>query len=53
MIVYESIPHAYREAFIYDGWAIDGKPALINMILTGREILETNEFSSEAKTIVN
>lgn len=71
VIVYESIPNAYREAFTYDGWPIDafihdletlryfcgkleasdGKPALINMILTGREILEPNEFSSEAKTI--
>jgi aminoglycoside 6'-N-acetyltransferase len=71
VIVYESLPHAYREAFVYDGWPIDafihdletlryfcgkleasdGKPALINMILTGREILEPNEFSSEAKNI--
>lgn len=71
VIVFEKVAHAYREAFIYDGWPIDafihdldtlryfcgkleasdGKPALINMILTGREILEPNEFSSEAKTI--
>lgn len=71
VIVYESLPHAYREAFIYDGWPIDafihdldtlryfcgkleasdGKPALINMILTGREILEPHECSSEAKNI--
>ncbi|PPE03065.1 hypothetical protein HCUR_01496 [Holospora curviuscula] len=28
--------------------ASDGKPALINMILTGQEILEPNEFSSQA-----
>ena len=71
MIVYESLPHAYRKAFIYDAWPIDafihdldtlryfcgkleasdGKPALINMILTGREILERNEFSSQVKNI--
>ena len=29
----------------------DGKPALINMILQGREILEQNSVSSEAKNI--
>jgi aminoglycoside 6'-N-acetyltransferase len=23
VIVYESLPHAYREAFVYDGWPID------------------------------
>ena len=23
VIVFESLPHAYREAFIYDGWPID------------------------------
>ena len=71
VIVYESLPYAYREAFIYDGWPIDafihdldtlgyfcgkleasdGKPALINMILTGQEILDPNEFSSQAKNI--
>jgi RimJ/RimL family protein N-acetyltransferase len=64
VIVFELLPHAYQEAFIYDGWPIDafiydlstlryfcvrleasdGKPALINMILTDREILEPNEF---------
>ncbi|MDX1924068.1 MAG: GNAT family N-acetyltransferase [Rickettsiaceae bacterium] len=31
--------------------ASDGKPALINMILRGQEILEPNEFSSQAKNI--
>lgn len=31
--------------------ASDGKPALINMILQGQEILEPNEFSSQAKNI--
>ena len=71
VIVFEEVAHAYREAFIYDGWPIDafihdldtlryfcgkleandGKPALINMILTGQEILEPNEFSSQAKNI--
>ena len=71
VIAYESLPHAYREAFIYDGWPIDafihdldtlryfcgkleasdGKPALINMILRGREILEPNECSSQTKNI--
>lgn len=71
VIVFESLPNAYRESFIYDGWPIDafihdlstlryfcgkleasdGKPALINMILTDREILEPNEFSSQAKNI--
>jgi len=62
VIVFEEVAHAYREAFIYDGWPIDafihdldtlryfcgkleasdGKPALINMILRGQEILEMN-----------
>lgn len=71
VIVFESLPNAYRKAFIYDGWPIDafihdldilryfcgkleasdGKPALINMILRGQEILEPNEFSSQAKNI--
>jgi aminoglycoside 6'-N-acetyltransferase len=71
VIVFEEVAHAYREAFIYDGWPIDafihdldtlryfcgrleasdGKPALINMILRGQEILEPNEFSSQAKNI--
>jgi len=71
VIVFESLPHAYREAFVYDGWPIDafihdletlryfcgrleasdGKPALINMILRGREILEPNECSSQTKNI--
>ncbi|MFM8490645.1 MAG: GNAT family N-acetyltransferase [Candidatus Methylopumilus sp.] len=31
--------------------ASDGKPALINMILHGEEIMEPNEFSSQAKSI--
>ncbi len=71
VIVYESLPHAYREAFLYDGWPIDafihdldtlryfcgkleasdGKPALINMILHGKEILAQNSVSMEAKVI--
>lgn len=71
VIVLEEVSHAYREAFLYDGWPIDafihdldtlryfcgkleasdGKPALINMILRGQEILEPNEFSSQAKNI--
>ena len=71
VIVFEEVAHAYREAFVYDGWPIDafihdlntlryfcgkleasdGKPALINMILWGQEILEPNEFSSQAKNI--
>ena len=71
VIVFEEVAHAYREAFVYDGWPIDafihdlntlryfcgkleasdGKPALINMILRGQEILEPNEFSSQAKNI--
>lgn len=71
VIAYESLPHAYREAFIYDGWPIDafihdldtlryfcgkleasdGKPAFINMILQGQEILEQNSVSIEAKSI--
>jgi hypothetical protein len=71
VIVFEEVAHAYREAFIYDGWPIDafihdletlryfcgrleasdGKPALINMILRGREILEPNECSLQTKNI--
>ena len=71
VIVFESLPNAYRESFIYDGWPIDafihdlntlryfcgkleasdGKPALINMILHGREILAQNSMSMEAKAI--
>jgi predicted nucleotidyltransferase len=71
VIVFESLPNAYREAFIYDGWPIDafvhdldtlryfcgrleasdGKPALINMILQGQEILAQNSVSMEAKAI--
>ena len=71
VIVFEEVAHAYREAFIYDGWPIDafihdldtlqyfcgkleasdGRPALINMILQGREILEPNKFEEEAKQI--
>jgi len=71
VIVFEEVAHAYREAFIYDGWPIDafihdldtlryfcgkleasdGKPALINMILTGQEILAQNSVSMEAKAI--
>ncbi len=73
VIVYEILPHAYREAFIYDGWPIDafihdldtlryfcgrleasdGKPALINMILKGQEILPQNSVSIEAKAIAD
>ena len=71
VIVFEEVAHAYREAFIYDGWPIDafihdldtlryfcgkleasdGKPALINMILQGQEILAHNSVSMEAKAI--
>lgn len=71
VIVFAEVAHAYREAFIYDGWAIDafihdldtlkyfcrrleasdGKPALINMILHGQEILAQNSVSMEAKAI--
>jgi aminoglycoside 6'-N-acetyltransferase len=71
VIVYERVPNAYREAFVYDGWPIDafihdldtlrylcgkleasdGKPALINMILQGQEILAQNSVSIEAKSI--
>ena len=71
VIVFEEVAHAYREAFIYDGWPIDafihdldtlryfcgkleasdGKPALINMILHGQEILAQNSVSMEAKAI--
>jgi predicted nucleotidyltransferase len=71
VIVFESLPNAYREAFIYDSWPIDAfihdlstlryfcgkleasddKRALMNMILTDREILKPNEFSSQAKNI--
>ncbi|PPE03412.1 GNAT family N-acetyltransferase [Holospora curviuscula] len=71
VIVFEEVAHAYREAFIYDGWPIDafihdldtlkyfcrrleasdGKPALINMILHGQEILAQNSVSMEAKVI--
>lgn len=71
VIVFESVPNAYREAFIYDGWPIDafihdldtlryfcgkleasdGKPALINMILQGHEILAVNEQSNQGKAI--
>ncbi len=71
MIVYELVPNAYREAFIYEGWPIDafihdpdtlryfcgklevsdGRPALINMILQGQEILAQNSVSIEAKAI--
>jgi len=71
VIVFESLPNAYRESFIYDGWPIDafihdldtlqyfcnkleandGRPALINMIFNGREILESNWFLEEVKQI--
>jgi hypothetical protein len=71
VIVFEEVAHAYREAFICDGWPIDafihdlstlryfcgkleasdGKPALINMILHGQEILAQNSVSMEAKVI--
>ncbi len=70
IIVFEEVAHAYREAFIYDGWPIDafihdlemryfcgkleasdGKPALINMILQGQEILVQNSVSIKAKSI--
>lgn len=71
VIVFEEVAHAYREAFVYDGWPIDafihdlgtlryfcgkletsdGKPALINMILHGQEILAQNSVSMEAKAI--
>ena len=71
VIVFEEVSHAYREAFICDGWPIDafihdldtlryfcgkleasdGKPALINMILQGQEILAQNSVSIEAKVI--
>lgn len=71
VIVFESIPCAYREAFIYDEWPIDafihdlntigyfcekleandGRPALIHMILDGREILESDAFTKTIKHI--
>lgn len=71
VIVFEEVAHAYREAFIYDGWPIDafihdldtlryfcgkleasdGKPALINMILHGQEILAQNSVCMEAQAI--
>jgi hypothetical protein len=71
VIVFEFLPHAYREAFIYDGWPIDafiqdlgtlsyfcgkleavnGRPALINMILNGKEVLEQNYLAEQAKSI--
>lgn len=73
VIVYKSLPNAYREAFIYDDWPIDvfihdldtlryfcctleasdGKPALVNMILHGHEILAPNELSTQAKAIAD
>ncbi len=73
VIIFESMTHAYREAFVYDGWPIDtfihdldtlryfcgkleaedGRPALINMILSGQEILAQNELSNQAKAIAN
>lgn len=69
--VFDSIPNAYREAFIYDSWPIDafihdpdslryffkklefndGRPALIQMILDGQEILGANDFSKNIKEL--
>jgi len=71
VMVLDSLPHAYREAFIYDGWPIDalihdldtlryfagklevgdGRPALIQMILTGQEVLGQNDVGRKAKRI--
>lgn len=71
VIVFGSLTHAYREAFLYDEWPIDafihdldtlryfcgkleardGRPALINMMLNGYEILAPGEFSQQAKMI--
>ncbi|HAU0349440.1 TPA: nucleotidyltransferase domain-containing protein [Legionella pneumophila] len=65
IIVFESLPNAYREALVYEGWAIDtfvhdretlryffeesrknsGISGLIQMILTGKEMLPTSDFS--------
>jgi hypothetical protein len=56
--IYDGLP---IDAFIHDLDTLryfcgklearDGKPALINMILHGQEIMEPNEFSSQAKSI--
>lgn len=71
VIIYESLEHAYREAFIFDGWPIDafihdldtlryfceelechdGRPALINMILYGKEILNNHLIVDASKKI--
>lgn len=71
VIVFDVIPHAYREAFIYDDWPIDafihdpdtiryffkkieandGRPALIQMILSGYEVMGENDFSKNLKNI--
>lgn len=71
VIVFESVPHAYREAFIYDSWPIDafihdfdtlryffntletndGRPALIEMILNGQEVLDKCDFSENVKIL--
>lgn len=71
VIVFEEIPNAYREAFIYEGWPMDafihdpstlgyffekveadnGKPALIQMIVNGHEVLDPNDFSPKIKTL--
>jgi hypothetical protein len=71
VIAFDAIPHAYREAFMYDGWPIDafihdpetiryffekieandGRPALIQMILNGNEVLGQNDFSRHLKKI--
>jgi predicted nucleotidyltransferase len=71
VIIYESLEHAYREAFIYDDWPIDafihdldtlryfceeleshdGRPALINMILHGKAILDNQKVVESSKKI--
>ena len=73
VIIFESLPNAYRKAFIYDSWPIDafihdhdtlryfcrkleaedGRPALINMILSGTSVLEKNDFGEKAKLIAD
>jgi hypothetical protein len=71
VIIFESLEHAYREAFIYDGWPIDafihdldtlryfceeleahdGRPALINMLLNGKTILDNRAMIESSKKI--
>lgn len=71
VIVFDYIPNAYREAFIYDSWPIDafihdrdtlhfffeesrsgnGISGLSYMVLNGREILASNDFSNSIKAL--